>query len=263
MCGAFVYVYVGGYRHRLMGGGVEAAGIGDLIARRPELGSRYNIRPTQDIVIIVNEDGRPVARPMRWGLIPSWGKAGKLPRNTFNARDDRLAGSGMWRGPFRRSRGVVPATGFFEWKKTGGAKQPMYITPKDDGGFLFAAVYDSWINEHGETVESCAIVTTSPNDFMANIHNRMPAILDEETVALWLDPATTEADSLQPVLMPAPGESLQTRAVSTRVNSYKNDDAGLIDPVATAAPDAAPRPGQLGFPDSGTEAPDNSDRSDR
>jgi putative SOS response-associated peptidase YedK len=219
-----------------MGGGVEAAGIGDLMARRPELGSRYNIRPTQDVVIIVNEDGRPVAKPMR---------------------------SGMWRGPFKRSRGVVPATGFFEWKKTDGAKQPMYITPKDDEGFVFAAVYDSWINEHGETVESCAIVTTSPNGFMANIHNRMPAILDEETVALWLDPATTEANSLQSVLMPAPSESLQTRPVSTRVNSYKNDDAGLIDPVATAAPDAAPPPGQLGFPDSGTVAPDNSDRSDR
>ena len=92
MCGAFVYVYIGGYRQRLMGGGVEAAGIDDLIARRPELGSRYNVRPTQDVVVIVNEDGRPVARPMRWGLIPSWSKAEKLPRNTFNAREDiRLA----------------------------------------------------------------------------------------------------------------------------------------------------------------------------
>jgi len=149
-----VYVYIRGYRHRLMGGGVEAADIDDLIARRPELGSRYNVRPTQDVVVIVNEDGRPVARPMRWGLIPSWSKAEKLPRNTFNARDDRLVSSGMWRGPFKRSRGVVPATGFFEWKKADGTKQPMYITPKDGQGFMFAAVYDSWINEHGETVES-------------------------------------------------------------------------------------------------------------
>ena len=262
MCGAFVYVYIGGYRHRLMAGGVEAAGIGDLIACRPDLGTRYNIRPTQDVVIIVNEDGRPVAKPMRWGLIPSWVKtgpgAGKLPRNTFNARDDRLASSGMWRGPFKRSRGVVPATGFFEWKKTAGAKQPMYITPKDERGFLFAAIYDSWINEHGERVDSCAIVTTAPNDFMSAIHDRMPAILDEETVALWLDPATTAAESLQPVLMPSPSELLQARPVSTRVNSYKNDDPGLIGPVPEPEPgsvhppgatgNAPPEPEQLGLP---------------
>lgn len=279
MCGAFVYVYIGGYRHRLMGGGIEAAGIGELIARRPDLGTRYNVRPTQDIVIIVNEDGRPVAKPMRWGLIPSWAKtgtgAGKLPRNTFNARDDRLASSGMWRGPFKRSRGVVPATGFFEWKKAGGTKQPMYITPKDDRGFLFAAVYDSWINEHGETVDSCAIVTTAPNQFMSEIHDRMPAILDEETVALWLDPATTEAESLQPVLTPSPGESLQAHPVSTRVNSYKNDDAGLIVPAPApdlasiparaphSAPGAAPAPEQLGFHGSVSSSTNNPGRSDR
>lgn len=259
MCGAFVYVYIGGYRHRVTGGGVEAAGIGDLIARHPGLGSRYNIRPTQDIVIIVSEDGRPVARPMRWGLVPSWSKAGKLPRNTFNARDDRLATSGMWRGPFTRSRGVVPATGFFEWKKTDGKKQPMYITPKDDNGFMFAAVYDSWINEHGETIESCAIVTTAANDFMSAIHDRMPAILDEETVALWLDPATTEPEALQPVLMPAPSELLEARPVSIRVNSYKNDDADLITPIQ----DAEPLPVQLGFPAPSAPAPGDTGRSDR
>ena len=231
-----------------MGGGVEAAGIDDLIARRPELGSRYNVRPTQDVVVIVNEDGRPVARPMRWGLIPSWSKAEKLPRNTFNARDDRLVSSGMWRGPFKRSRGVVPATGFFEWKKTDGTKQPMYITPKDGQGFMFAAVYDSWINEHGETVESCAIVTTGPNDFMASIHDRMPAILDEETVVLWLDPVTTEAERLQLVLVPSPDELMKAHPVSTRVNSYKNDDAELIKLVSAQETEADPR--QLGFPDS-------------
>ena len=243
-----------------MAGGVEAAGIGDLIARRPELGSRYNIRPTQDIVTIVNEDGRSVARPMRWGLIPSWAKPEKLPRNTFNARDDRLASSGMWRGPFKGSRGIVPATGFFEWKKTDGTKQPMYITPKDDRGFMFAAIYDSWINEHGETVDSCAIVTTDANDFMSAIHDRMPAILDEETVALWLDPATTGAETLQQVLMPSPSELLQARPVSTRVNSHKNDDAGII---AAPASGAAPAPEQLGLPVSSTLATNNPGRSDR
>ncbi len=260
MCGAFVYVYIGGVRYQLMGSEIARTGIDDLIARRPDLGTRYNVRPTQDIVIIVNEDGRPVARPMRWGLIPSWAKAGEMPRNTFNARDDRLTSSGMWKEPFKRSRGVVPATGFFEWKKTDNTKRPMYITPKDDRGFMFAAIYDSWINEHGETVESCAIVTTAPNEFMSAIHNRMPAILDEETVALWLDPATTDAESLQPILMPYPGELLQVHSVSSRVNSYKNDDAGLIEPDMTSG--AAHLPRQLGFPVSSALTPDTSDPTD-
>jgi putative SOS response-associated peptidase YedK len=245
MCGAFVYVYVGGVRYQIVGSGVERAGIGELIARRPDLGSRFNIRPTQEVVVIVNEDGRPVAKPMRWGLIPSWAKADKIPRSTFNARDDRLASSGMWREPFKRRRGVVPANGFFEWKKADGTKQPMYITPKEGDGLQFAAVYDSWINEHGETVDSCAIVTTSANDFMSSIHDRMPAILDEETVALWLDAATTDADNLQPVLMPASNDLLQAHPVSTRVNSYKNGDSSLINELSLDEPQSSG--GQLGL----------------
>lgn len=251
MCGAFVYVYVGGVRYQLMGSGVERAGIGDLIARRPDLGSRFNIRPTQDVVTIVNEDGRPVAKPMRWGMIPSWAKPGELPRSTFNARDDRLAESGMWREPFKRSRGVVPADGFFEWNKTDGSKQPTYITPKSEQPLHFAAVYDSWINEHGETVNSCAIVTTSANDFMSSIHDRMPAILDEETLPLWLDPITSDPATLRQVLMPAPNDLLQAIPVSTRVNSYKNDDAGLIDEISLDNPAASE--GQLGLFDQSTE----------
>jgi putative SOS response-associated peptidase YedK len=245
MCGAFVYVYVGGVRYQMMGSGVERAGVGELIARRPDLASRFNIRPTQDVVMIVNEDGRPMAKPMRWGLIPSWAKPEKLPRSTFNARDDRLASSGMWREPFKRSRGVVPANGFFEWKKTDGSKQPMYITPSSEDEFMFAAVYDSWINEHGETIESCAIVTTAANDFMSTIHDRMPAILDEETVALWLDPATTDSDSLQAVLIPSPNELLRAHPVSTQVNSYKNDDSSLITEVTISEPETTS--GQLGL----------------
>ena len=245
MCGAFVYVYVGGVRYQVVGSGIERAGIGELIASRPELGYRYNIRPTQDVITVVSEEGRPVARPMRWGLIPSWAKPEKLPRNTFNARDDRLASSGMWRGPFSRSRGVVPATGFFEWKKTDESKQPMFISPKNGEVLQFAAVYDSWINDNGETVESCAIVTTRANDFMSSIHDRMPAILDEDTVALWLDPATTSSDSLQPILMPASNDLLKSVPVSTRVNSFKNDDPGLVQEAAENV--SADTEGQLGL----------------
>ncbi|MBT3994998.1 MAG: SOS response-associated peptidase [Chloroflexi bacterium] len=229
----------------MMGSGVERAGVGDLISRRPDLGSRFNIRPTQDVVTIVSEDGRLIAKPMRWGLIPNWAKAEKLPRSTFNARDDRLADSGMWRGPFKRSRGVVPANGFYEWKKPDGSKQPMFISPKDGEILQFAAVYDSWINKNGETIDSCAIVTTAANDFMSTIHDRMPAILDEETVALWLDPLTTDSSNLQSIITPASNDLLKAVPVSKRVNSYKNDDQGLLDEVAIDEPASDQR--QLGL----------------
>ena len=245
MCGAFVYVYVGGVRYQMMGGEVERAGVSDLIARRPDLGSRFNIRPTQDVVTIVSEYGRLVAKPMRWGLIPSWANSEKIPRNTFNARDDRLADSGMWQGPFKRSRGAVPANGFYEWKKPDGSKQPMFISPKEGETLQFAAVYDSWVNEHGRTIDSCAIVTTGANDFMSSIHDRMPVILDEETVALWLDPQTIDSSHLQSILMPASNDLLKAVPVSKRVNSYKNDDQGLLDEVAIDEPASDQR--QLGL----------------
>ena len=247
MCGAFVYVYLGGVRYQLMGSALERAGIGDLIARKSYLGSRFNIRPTQYVVTIVSEYGRPVAKPMRWGLIPGWATSDKLPRSTFNARDDRLAESGIWRGPFARSRGVVPANGFYEWNKVDGTKQPMFFSPKADREelLLFAAIYDSWINEYGEKIDSCAIVTTDANEFMSTIHDRMPAILDEETVDLWLDPATTKSENLQSILMPASNDLLKAVPVSKRVNSFKNDDSGLIDEISIDEPAAEHR--QLGL----------------
>ena len=139
----------------------------------------------------------------------------------------------------------MPASGFYEWKKTDGSKQPMYVTPKSDDIFRFAAVYDSWINEHGETVESSAVVTTEANDFMSSIHDRMPVILDEESISLWLDPATSEPDSLNPVLVPSPNDQLQARPVSTRVNSYKNDDPSLISEATVSHPEVGD--GQLGL----------------
>jgi putative SOS response-associated peptidase YedK len=243
MCGAFAYVYVGEVRYQLMGSGIERTGLEEVIARRSDLAARYNIRPTQDLVAIVNEDGRPVARPMRWGLIPSWAKADKLPRSTFNARSDKLASSGMWRRPFSSTRAVVPASGFYEWKTENGEKKPQYIKPKSGEIFRFAAIYDHWINEHGETVESCAIVTTEANGFMSDIHDRMPAILDEETIALWLDPQSSNPDTLSSILLPAEDDLLEAHEVSTRVNGYRNDESSLIEPID----DQNDQPTQLSF----------------
>ena len=169
---------------------------------------------------------------MRWGLIPSWSKNEKMYRNTFNARDDRVAESAIWRYSLGRKRGIVLANGFFEWKKAGDTKQAMYITPKEGEVFQFAALYDSWINKRGENIDSCAIVTTSSNVLMSSIHDRMPVILDSQSLPVWLEPAITEPDRLQSLLIPAPEELLRAHPVSAEVNSYKNDSPNLITPIS-------------------------------
>ena len=232
MCGAFVYVHPEEYSYRLADGFRWRAVVSDLIDQRPDLRSRFNIRPTQDVVVVFNESAGPVAKPMRWGLIPSWSKNEKMSRNTFNARDDRVAESAIWKYPLEHKRGIVLANGFFEWEKIGDAKQAMYITPKEGEVFQFAALYDSWINKRGENIDSCAIVTTSSNAFMSSIHDRMPVILDTQSLSIWLEPAITESDLLQSLLIPASEELLLAHPVSAEVNSYKNDSPNLITPIS-------------------------------
>ena len=232
MCGAFVYVHSEEYSCRLADGFRWRAVVSDLIDQRPDLHSRFNIRPTQDVVVVFNGSGGPVAKPMRWGLIPNWSKNEKMSRNTFNARDDRVAESAIWSYPLKHKRGIVLANGFFEWKKAGDAKQAMYITPKEGEVFQFAALYDSWINKRGENIDSCAIVTTSSNVLMSSIHDRMPVILDSQSLPVWLEPAITEPDRLQSLLIPASEELLRAHPVSAEVNSYKNDSPNLITPIS-------------------------------
>ena len=232
MCGAFVYVHLEEYPYRLAAGFDWRAVVSDLIGQRPDLRSRFNIRPTQDVMVVFNESGRPVAKPMRWGLIPNWSKNEKMSRNTFNARDDRVAESAIWRYSLGRKRGIVLANGFFEWKKTGGFKQPMYITPKEDEIFQFAALYDSWINTRGEKIDSCAIVTTPSNAFMSSIHDRMPMILDSQSLPIWLEPTITQPDRLRSLLIPASEDLLRAHPVSNGVNSYKNDYPNVITPIS-------------------------------
>ena len=234
MCGAFVYVHLEEYPYRLAAGFDWRAVVSDLIGQRPDLRSRFNIRPTQDVMVVFNESGRLEAKSMRWGLIPSWSKNEKMYRNTFNARDDRVAGSAIWRYSLGRKRGIVLANGFFEWKKTGGFKQPMYITPKEDEIFQFAALYDSWINKRGEKIDSCAIVTTPSNAFMSSIHDRMPMILDSQSLSIWLEPTITEPDRLGSLLIPASEDLLRAYPVSTEVNSHKNDSPNVITPISIA-----------------------------
>ena len=234
MCGAFVYGHPEDHPDRLEVGFNWRAVVSNLIDQRPDLRSRFNIRPTQDVVVVFNESGQFAAKSMRWGFIPNWSKNEKMSRNTFNARDDRVAESATWRYSLGRKRGIVLANGFFEWKKTGGFKQPMYITPKEGEIFQFAALYDSWINTRGEKIDSCAIVTTPSNAFMSSIHDRMPMILDSQSLPIWLEPTITDPDRLRSLLIPVSENLLRAHPVSAEVNSYKHDSPSVIAPISIA-----------------------------
>ena len=182
---------------------------------------RYNVAPSQPVLTIVN-DGQRRAELLRWGLIPFWAKDPKIGYRMINAVGETVTNKPAFRAAFRRRRCLVLADGFFEWRKAGKKKIPTYIFLKSRETFAFAGIWETWKAPDGETVRSCAIVTTKPNAFMEQIHNRMPVILSEETEALWLDPMTEAAGVLEPLLMPSPAELMDSYPVSDLVNSPKN-----------------------------------------
>lgn len=227
MCGRFILVDVTklGLRFRVQVTG-ETAPV-----------PRFNIAPTQSIWTITNEDGTRRAEEMRWGLIPAWAKSANQIRSSFNARDDKVATSGLWQRPLASTRCLIPASGFYEWTGPKGDRKPQLIRLKGGGLLGFAGIFDTWQNkETGETVRSCAIITTGPNSLMEPIHDRMPVILDAEAEALWLDPATEDPSRLTALLQPYPAEEMEAYPVSTIVNSARGDSLEMIERVGAEEP---------------------------
>jgi putative SOS response-associated peptidase YedK len=200
---------------------------------RPNLRPRYNIAPTQAVPIVRRNDGggRELAL-VRWGLIPAWAKEAGIGSRLINARSETMAEKPAFRSAFRKRRCLVPADGFYEWRKPegGGPKQPMLIRRRGEGPFAFAGLWERWRGPEGE-VETCTILTTEANSILAPIHDRMPVILDPASYDRWLDPAQTGAEEL---LRPCPDGWLEAFPVSTRVNNVRNDAAELITPTNSA-----------------------------
>ena len=195
----------------------------------------YNIAPTQ-LILAVTNDGQRRAELMRWGLIPFWAKDIKIGYRMINAVGETAATQPAFRAAFKKRRCLILADGFFEWRKDGKDKIPTYIFLKSREPFAFAGLWETWKSPEGETVKSCTIVTTKPNEFMEPIHNRMPVILSGETEALWLDPMTEEPDVLQPLIQPAPAELLESCIVSSLVNSAKNNSPECVVPITGGLP---------------------------
>jgi len=191
------------------------------------LPARYNICPTQTIDAVIECDGKLELVPMRWGLIPSWWKkTAKETPSTFNARAESVAEKPIFRAAFKRSRCLIPASGYYEWKSTSNGKQPFYYTAHDGSPLTIAGLWDEWKDtETGESLKSCTMIVTAANALAAKIHNRMPVLLQPKQFDGWLTgKAGTE------ILRPAPNDYLQVWPVSKRVNSSRarSDDPTLL-----------------------------------
>jgi putative SOS response-associated peptidase YedK len=191
---------------------------------------RFNIAPTQDVVV-VNDQGRRQMTTMRWGLIPSWAKDPSIGNRIINARVETLAAKPAFRIALRKRRCLIPADGFYEWRKLGNTKQPVRIILRSKEPFGLAGLWDTWTSPAGETVHSCTIITTESNELLKHVHDRMPAILAREHEEVWLDPKITEPSITLPLLKPYPSHLMQVYEVSRIVNSPSHDAPDCIVPV--------------------------------
>lgn len=209
--------------------------IGALPPDMPPPAARYNIAPTQPI-LIVRASNRPGEREVAhvvWGLIPPWSKDPSIGSRMINARSETAAEKPSFRNSLRRRRCLIPATGFYEWRKnSGGTKQP-YVMHREDGSpFAMAGIWETWRGPGDGEVESAAILTTGPNSLMSSIHDRMPVIVDPKDFPLWLDPRVDNTAKVQHLLRPAPDGLLQATPVSMQVNNPRNDGPDCIAPLA-------------------------------
>ena len=198
----------------------------NLLASPPP---NYNVAPTQQVAIIRENPGagRLISNAI-WGLVPFWAKDRKMAHRTINARAETVREKPSFRHCFRRKRCIIPASGFYEWHTLGELRQPHYISRKDGHILAFAGLWDLW-EQKGELVESCSILTTTANDFMKPIHERMPVILKKKDYEGWLDCSNENPSSL---LQQYPSKKMQSWPVSSLVGNPRNNLPELIEPVA-------------------------------
>lgn len=203
------------------------------VSAPPLLEASYNVAPSQNVMAIRQQtDGRREAAIVRWGLIPSWAKDSSIGNKLINARCETVAEKPSFRTAIRQRRCIVPASGFFEWAATTKEKIPHYVTKSDGSPLSIAGILEIWKNPAGELIESCTLLTTEANTLMATIHERMPVILHQADLDLWLDRSFTEQKELQRLYKPYPSELMQEWPVSTFVNSPAHNSEECIQRIS-------------------------------
>ena len=203
----------------------------------PEIVPRYNIAPTQDAPVVLEGASGRELHLFRWGLVPAWAKDLTVGNRMINARAETLTEKPSFDEPLRTRRCLVLADGFYEWRKTGKTKIPVRFALRAEAPFAFAGLHDAWRDpKSGDVRRTFTIVTTTPNELAAEVHDRMPAILREGDEETWLDPAVTHPERLLPLLGPYPADRMAARDASLRVGSPANDDPECLEPSEAPHP---------------------------
>jgi len=222
MCGRFTLI-------------LPAPDLGRIFGTPPpdfDIPPSYNVAPTQEIPIVIEqEDGRHI-RKYHWGMVPFWAKETAVGSRMINARVETLAAKPAFRAAFRNRRCLIPASGFYEWKGKAGAKQPFYFTSASGEALAFAGLYESWKGKNApsdaEPYRSCAIITTDADDSVKGVHDRMPLILRREAYDEWLNPGNREPAGIEAIIKSAALGGLRSHPVSKLVNQVGNNSEDLI-----------------------------------
>src|SRR6267143_4189868 len=201
----------------------------------PNARPRYNVAPTQDILAVRfnPETKERTLDALRWGLVPYWAKDMKIGYSLINAKAETVAEKPAFREAFKSRRCLIAADGFYEWTKLDAkTKQPYAMVMKDRSLFGFAGLWERWTDKaSGEVVRSFTIITTTPNDVCAPIHDRMPVIVERANYGRWLGEEPADPMRLLMMLKPFAAEQMECFPVGTAVGNVKNDEAGLLTPV--------------------------------
>jgi putative SOS response-associated peptidase YedK len=220
MCGRYVFVPDNNLKDRF-----------SLKNNIDSLVPNYNVSPGEFLPVIINDNGNMITL-MRWGLIPSWAKDPNIAYRLINARADSVSFKPSFRTAFKHRRCLIPASGFYEWKKEGKHKQPYYFVLKDKSTFAFAGLWDQWLSPDGSEIQTYTIITTDPNSLVNSVHNRMPVILQKEDESIWLENNFENEDKYLSLLQPLPESLMKFYPVSPEVNQPVKNSADLIKPIS-------------------------------
>lgn len=205
---------------------IEAAIVQDLYL------PSYNIAPSHSILSVINDGTQNRLGYLRWGFIPSWAKDEKVGYKMINARAETLAEKPSFRHAFKHRRCLIIADSFYEWKKgSNKTKTPIRIKLKSNNLFAMAGIWERWKSPEGNSLFSCSIITTTPNELMKDIHDRMPVILNKEDEQAWLDPSLNDVSKVSHLLKPLAADNMEAYEVSSLVNSPRNNSPNLIQKI--------------------------------
>jgi len=194
----------------------------------PDFPPRYNVAPSQPIPVVRLWEGERQFTLMRWGLIPAFVKDPKAISLLFNARGETVNERPAFRNAMKRRRCLIPASGFYEWKRDGASNRPYFVQRKDGGPLAFAGLWETWVGPNGEELDTAAIVTTDASPLIGSIHHRMPVILPPETWDMWLDTARVDERMASALIAPSRDDMLEVYEVSPAVNRAIHDGPELI-----------------------------------